>query len=152
MSSLRVGLVCSGGGHLAHMMWLRSWWEQHDRFFVTFDGVAGRVQVAEERVYWAYQPTNRNPSNLLRNLGLAWRVLRKERPDVLVSTGAGVMVPFFWVAHLLNIPTVFLEVYDRVDKPALSGRLVAPWVDQVVVQWPEMVGQYPNCVNLGTIR
>ena len=60
--------------------------------------------------------------NALRNLRLAWRVLRSERPDVVVSDGAGVAVPFFVVAKLLGISTVYLEVVDRIDTRTLTGQ------------------------------
>ena len=62
----------------------------------------------------------------MRNVGLAVGVLRRERPSLVVCAGAGVAVPFFVVAWLLRIPTVFIEVYDRVDTPTLIGPAVRP--------------------------
>ena len=75
---------------------------------------------------WAHYPTTRNIPNTLRNLRLAMRELRRRRPDVIVSDGAGVAFPFFVVGRLLGIPTVYLEVYDRIDSPTLTGRLCRP--------------------------
>ena len=70
-----------------------------------------------ERVVRSYSPTTRNLPNLVRNAVLAIRLLRRERPSLVVSAGAGVAVPFFVAAWMLRIPTVFIEVYDRVDTP-----------------------------------
>lgn len=150
--SLRIGLVGSPGGHLAHLMWIRSWWERHDRFWVTLDQLDARAHLAAERVYWARGPTHRNLRALAANTRLARRVLCAERPDVLVSTGAALAVPFFWTARALGIPTVFIEVYDRIERPSLSGRLVAPIADAVVLQWPSQRPAYPRGVLLGPIR
>src|SRR5262245_50412141 len=97
-----------------------------------------------ERTYFAHFPTNRNVKNLLRNFVVAWRVLRRERPDVLVLTGAGVAVPFFLLAKLLGIRLVFLEVFDRLDSPTLTGRLLRPICDRFLVQWVEQQKFFPG--------
>jgi UDP-N-acetylglucosamine:LPS N-acetylglucosamine transferase len=82
---------------------------------------------------------------------LAARVLAAERPDVLVSCGAAVAVPFFLVARVRGIPTVFIEVYDRVDRPSLTGALLAPLATEVVAQWPEQLDAWPHATLLGPI-
>ena len=133
----RVLLVGSNGGHLAQMITLRYWWADHDRAFVTFEGEDSTTLLEDERTYWAYSPTTRNIPNLIRNLGLAWRVLRRERPDVIVSTGAGVAVPFFFLGKLFGCRTVFVEVYDRVGSATLTGRLTRPVTDLLLLQWEE---------------
>ena len=98
----RVLLVCSTGGHLAQMHRLRPWWESHERVWVTFDRPDAQSLLAGEQTVWAYEPTTRNLWNLLRNTILAVQVLRRERPEVIVSNGAGVAVPFFVLARLLG--------------------------------------------------
>ena len=100
---MKVLLVCSSGGHLAQLYRLRPWWEQHERTWVTFAGAAGRV-AAREAKEWssAFAPTTRNIPNAIRNLRLAIRLLRAERPDVVVSDGAGVAFPFFLVGRALG--------------------------------------------------
>jgi len=87
----------------------------------------------------------------VRNLGLAVRVLWRERPDVIVSTGAGVAVPFFWVGRLLGCRTVYLEVYDRIDSATMTGRLCHPVTDLFLVQWPEQERLYPGTVTAGPV-
>jgi len=149
--SYRVGLVCSGGGHLAQMMALRRWWSILERFWVVPDQPDTRALLADERVHWAHHPTTRSVGMAVRNARLARRVLTAERPDVLVSTGAGVAPPFLWVGRLLGIPSVFVEVYDRIDSASLSGRLVRPVVDAVVLQWEEQLAHYPEGVVVGPL-
>ena len=104
-----------------------------------------------ERVVWAYHPTTRNAPNAARNLGLAWRSLRRERPDVVVSDGAGVAVPFFFVAKLLGIRTVFVEVVDRMTSRTLTGRLVYPIADLFCVQHAEQRTLYPRAESIGPL-
>lgn len=99
----------------------------------------------------AFQPTTRNARNALRNLRLAVRVLRAERPDVIVSDGAGVAVPFFLVSRLLGVRTVYLEVYDRISRRTLTGRLCHPLSELFLVQWPEQAELYPRGQVIGCL-
>ncbi|MGB7417341.1 MAG: hypothetical protein WA902_24305 [Thermosynechococcaceae cyanobacterium] len=99
---MKVLLVCSSGGHFKALQQLKPFWSQHDRRWVTFNTptTAAYCSEAGESTIWAYSPTNRNIPNLLRNLGLAVRVLRQYQPDIILTTGAGVAVPFLILQYL----------------------------------------------------
>lgn len=144
-------LVCSTGGHLTQLHQLRPWWEQHQRWWVTFDKTDARHLLADEQVVYAHHPVTRDVVNLVRNLVLAVGVLRRLRPEVIVSDGAGVAVPFFVLARLFRVRTVYLEVYDRIDSRPLTSRMVAPFTDLFVVQWPEQRRLYPGSTLLGPL-
>jgi UDP-N-acetylglucosamine:LPS N-acetylglucosamine transferase len=150
-SSGRILLVASSGGHLIQLQALRPWWKGHDRLWVSFDTPDVRSALVDERLVTAHHPTTRNLRNLLRNLLLAFRVLRSERPDVVISTGAGVAVPFFWLARLMGIGTVYLEVFDRIESPTLTGLLCYPVADAFLVQWDSQLPFYPGAVNVGQV-
>lgn len=130
---------------------LKPFWGNKNRFWVTFDKEDARSLLKEERVYSCYYPTNRNLKNLIRNTGIAWQVLRKERPDLIISSGAAVAVPFFWLGKLFGAKTIYVEVFDRIDKPTMSGKMVYPVTDRFIVQWEEMKKVYPKAINLGSI-
>lgn len=146
-----VMFVCSSGGHLAQLHGTRDWWSGRRRVWVTFDTVDAVSRLEGEDVVWAHHPTTRNARNALRNLALAWRTLRRVRPSVIVSNGAGVAVPFFVAARVLGIPTVYLEVYDRLDSPTLTGRLCRPLTDRFLVQWNEQQRLYPGSIVAGRV-
>ncbi|MGH9246808.1 MAG: UDP-N-acetylglucosamine--LPS N-acetylglucosamine transferase [Acidimicrobiales bacterium] len=150
-SRYRVLLVCSSGGHAAQLVRLRPWWERHERTWVSFDTPDVASLLAGEHVIHAFHPTTRNIPNLLRNLSLSIKVLRRERPDVIVSDGAGLAVPFFWVGRLLGCRTVYLEVYDRVSSPTMTGRLCQPVTDLFLVQWREQLGHYRGAQLAGPV-
>ncbi|GAB2865341.1 UDP-N-acetylglucosamine--LPS N-acetylglucosamine transferase [Actinoallomurus bryophytorum] len=144
-------LVASSGGHLAQLLALRLWWRERDRTWVTFGTEDARSQLDGEQAVWAYHPTTRNLLNLVRNFSLAVRVMRRERPDVVVSTGAAVAFPFFLVAKVMRVPTVYIEVYDRLDSPTLTGRLCRPITDLFCVQWEEQTRFYPRAQVIGSL-
>jgi len=148
----RVCIVCSSGGHLAQLHCLDAWWAGQERFWVTFDKPDATSLLADERVYYGHHPTNRNLKNLLKNSLLAVKILARERPDILVSNGAGIAVPFFWIGKLLfGCKTVYIEVYDRIDSPTLTAKLVHPVLDRMVIQWEEQRAHYPEAELLGTV-
>jgi UDP-N-acetylglucosamine:LPS N-acetylglucosamine transferase len=147
----RVLLVSSQGGHLTHLLALREWWEGLDRVWVCPSSPDVQDRLVGERIVESHSPTTRNIPNLLRNSVLAMRLLRRERPALVVSSGAGVAVPFFVVAWLLNIPTVFIEVYDRVDTPTMTGRLCGPFTTRRMVQWKSQLAFYPDAHLVGPL-
>ena len=148
---LKICLVGSSGGHLTHLYVLKPLWENNERFWVTFNKVDANSILKEEKVYHCHFPTNRNIINLIKNTFLAIKVLRKEKPDLIISSGAAVAVPFFYLGKLRGAKTVYIEVFDRIDKPTLTGKLVKPVTDKFIVQWDEMKDVYKNSINLGSI-
>ena len=148
---MKICLVGSSGGHLAHLNMLKPFWSEYDRFWVTFDKEDARSVLIDEKFYPCYFPTNRNIKNLIKNTFLALEILRKEKPDVIISSGAAVAVPFFYLGKLFGAKTVYIEVFDRIDKPTVTGKLVYPVTDKFIVQWEEMKKVYPKAINLGSI-
>ena len=137
-------LICSSGGHFKGLFQLQPFWNQHQRRWVTFDTATTRAALEGELVTWAHSPTNRNLPNLIRNTLLSWRVLHTCKPDVILSTGAGVAVPFLILGKLLGCRTVFVESITRIETLSLSAMLVLPFLDKLYVHWPKLQTRYPR--------
>lgn len=148
---MKVCLVGSSGGHLTHLYMLKDFWKDKDRFWVTFDKEDARSILENEKVIPCYYPTNRNIKNLIKNTFLAIRVLLKEKPDLIISSGAAVAVPFFYIGKILGAKLIYIEVFDRIDKPTVTGKLVYPIANKFIVQWEEQKKVYPKAINLGSI-
>ena len=146
---MKVCFVTSSGGHLTHLMQLNDWWKDKERFWVTFDKPDANSILKNEKKYWCYYPTNRNIKNLIKNTFLAIKILKKERPNLIVSTGAAPAIPFFYLGKLFGAKVVYIEVYDRIDKPTITGKLVYPISDLFILQWEEQRKFYPKCELLG---
>jgi UDP-N-acetylglucosamine:LPS N-acetylglucosamine transferase len=110
-----------------------------------------RSMLAGEEVVFAYGPTTRNIPNLVRNLLLAWKTVRRLRPCVLLTTGAGVAVPFAWVGRMHGAKVVYVESLTRIDRPSLSCRLIAPVASRVYGQWPELAQAMPRARFVGSV-
>ena len=144
-------LVCSSGGHLLQLVALRPAWHDFSRAWVTFDKSDARSLLRDERVVFAFGPTNRSIPNLLRNLRLAVAVIRRARPKVILTTGAGVAVPFAWVGRLSGARVVYVESFTRIEGPSLSCRMIAPVTDRLYVQWPDLLGRLRGSRHVGNV-
>lgn len=141
---MKICLVGSSGGHLIQLYELKQWWSKHDRFWVTFDKQDSRSLLEDEQKYWCFHPTNRSIKNLIKNTFLAVKILKREKPDIIISTGAAPAIPFFYIGKLIGCKLVYIEVYDRIDSPTLTGKLVYPIADKFVLQWEDQKSFYPK--------
>lgn len=148
---LKVCLVGSSGGHLTHLYMLKPFWKNKNRFWVTFDKEDAKSLLENEKVYPCYYPTNRSKKALIKNLKVAYKVLKKEKPDLIISSGAAVAVPFFYIGKIMGAKLIYIEVFDRLDKPTMTGRMVYPITDKFIVQWEEQRKVYKKAINLGSI-
>jgi UDP-N-acetylglucosamine:LPS N-acetylglucosamine transferase len=144
-------LVASPGGHLLQLLALRPAWRDFSSAWVTLDRADARSLLQQERVYFACGPTNRSIRNLIRNVHLARRLLRRLRPRVVITTGAGVAVPFAWLAHLAGARVIYVESLSRIDRASLSLRLISPIADRVYGQWPEFAEAVPGARFAGSV-
>ena len=145
-------LVGSSGGHLAQLLALEPWYRDRKRTWVTFQTPDARSLLATETdVVWAHHPTTRSIRNLVRNAMLATKILRRRKVSVVITTGAGVALPFVALAHLCGIPTVYIEVYDRIDTATLTARLCRPFLSAMLVQWEEQRRMYPEATVVGNL-
>lgn len=148
----RAILVGSSGGHLAQLLPMRQLFAPEERTWVTFRTAdATGALDGENDVVWAHHPTTRNVPNLLRNAVQAWKVLSTRRPDIVITTGAGVALPYFVLSRFFGARTVYIEVYDRVDSPTLTARLCSPFTDLMAVQWPEQQRLYRQTTLIGPL-
>ena len=148
---MKICIVCSSGGHFFQLFGLKEVWQNENHFWVSFPTQDVQYLLKDEQVYWANYPTNRNVKNLLKNLVLAWRILKREQPDVIISTGAGVAVPFILVGKLLKIKSIYIESITFIKRISLSGFLIYPFVDKFLVQWQELAAIYKKAEYYGQV-
>ncbi len=134
----KVLIVASPGGHLLQMLALEPAWGDMERSWVTLRSTDVEYLLKDEDVTYGHGPTPRNIGNFFRNLRLARRVLREQDPSVIVSTGAGLALPFFLLGRLQRRRLVYVESITRVEKLALTGRLVYPLATSFFVQWDSL--------------
>ena len=133
--------MSSPGGHLTEVLALRAAYEAYDHFFVLNDEAELSPDM-QGRTYFV----KHSERDLLffSNLIEAWRILRRERPTLLLSTGAGAIVPFALVGKLLGVRSIFVETFTRVVKPSLTGRLMYRLGDRLFYQVRSVSSYFPR--------
>lgn len=116
------------------MLALRPAWEDLTRIWVTVDRMDARSLLVDERVEFGPGPPYRRPSSVFGNLALAWRMIRRHRPEIVLTTGAGSTVPFALIGRMHGARVVYVESVSRMTGPSLSCRLIAPFADRIYVQ------------------
>lgn len=86
------------------------------------------------------------------NLWEAFRILRKQRPDIILSTGAGPVVPFALIGRLFfNTRVVYIETITRINQPSLTGRIMYRLAHDFYYQWQGLSGYFPKGVYGGPL-
>jgi beta-1,4-N-acetylglucosaminyltransferase len=137
---MKVLVVCSQGGHLTEMMELLSAFEGHQIAFATY--TSSRLPELEALAPTYHRPFRGvDPLSAFLYLVFAFKVLIKEKPDVIVSNGAEIAIPFFYLGKLRGSRLIYVEVTSSVDKPTKTGRIVYPICDRFLVQWPDLAAK-----------
>lgn len=149
---VKILLVCSQGGHLLQMKRLAdSAFTDAKRFWVCLPATDSKSILKHEKVDWAYGPTNRNYLNLFRNTCLAPFILFKHRPRYIISTGAGVAIPFFLLGRIFGIKTIFVESFARQSDLSLTGKFAYKVSNLFIVQNPDLIKIFPKAIYAGAI-
>jgi UDP-N-acetylglucosamine:LPS N-acetylglucosamine transferase len=135
---MKICLACSHGGHLTETLQLLDAFEEHDFFFATYHSARDAFVQGLARAYFT-ENIGVNVMRMLRATFWAWKVLLQERPHVIVSLGAEIAIPFFYLGRLMGIKTIFVESWCRVEDLSRTGWLVYPIADAFWVQWPQLL-------------
>ncbi|QWC56596.1 exopolysaccharide biosynthesis protein [Erythrobacter sp. 3-20A1M] len=142
-SSLRLCLAASGGGHVRQLLDLEPLWRDYRSFFVTEDTALGESIAADRECYFVPhvalgQAKLGNPLAMLmgalRSIGTSFSIIRRTRPDVVITTGAGSMIFVMMWAKLLGARTILVDSFARFEEPSAFARLAAPLADLRIAQ------------------
>ncbi|GMV99493.1 MAG: hypothetical protein AMXMBFR84_06320 [Candidatus Hydrogenedentota bacterium] len=146
---LSICLVCSHGGHLTEMLQLLGAFDGHRTFYFCYDADTTR------HLDPAYRIPNmaRNPIEMAKNLVRVWRIFRKEKPNLIVSTGAEIAIPAVVIGKLFfRTPVIYVECGAQVTRPSFTGRIMYHLADWFYVQWPELQPVYgPKALFKGSL-
>ncbi|MGF1475900.1 MAG: UDP-N-acetylglucosamine--LPS N-acetylglucosamine transferase [Geminicoccaceae bacterium] len=133
----------SPGGHLSELIRATIGIRFTNRFHVTFT-TDRPSHFPNETHYMLCHPRRRFARTMVNALQALW-VLCRERPQLILSTGADVAVPILLLGRLMGAKVIFIETGGSIA-PSLSGRLIYPFAHLFIVQWPEQQLCYPKAI------
>lgn len=149
----KVCLICSSGGHLEQMRQLHKIREKYDFFYVL--PKTKNTQTMKEKKYLTitWERTNKFMFilQMLLWFGEELIVYYKERPDIVISTGAANAIPMCLIAKFFKKKVIFIETFARISSPSKTGKFMYKYADLFIVQWKELLKFYPNAVYGGWI-
>jgi hypothetical protein len=146
---LRVLLVSSSGGVLLDVLALRPWWQRHDTSWVAMPAADTEVALAGQPVTWQLTPAGW--ASMMPAVWRAWRLLRRDRPDLIISAGHALAVPYLLTARLRGVRTIWLETLTETGGPARSARVCARLAHTVLVQRASRLAAHRHGVLVGEL-
>jgi UDP-N-acetylglucosamine transferase subunit ALG13 len=151
MKNKKICLAASGGGHLRQLVQMLPSLKDYDYYFLTEPTPLGLSLKENEKVrlvpHFAFG--QRKSEGLfkflwagLSNLFSSIVHFLRERPDVIISTGAGAAFFTLYLAHLFRKKIIYLESIARVRSISLFGKISAKYADHYLVQWPALLDEY----------
>lgn len=123
-------------------------------YIVTERNAMSRGVVAPFRHHFLLQQERSSWCFLFRfafNIAASYVYLMKEKPDIIITTGAGAAYPTCRIGKKLGAKVIYIESFAKYNEPSLTGNMVYPFADEFYVQWPEMLCVYPDARYNGTV-
>ena len=148
----KICFLSSSGGHFEQLMMLKSIMQKNNSFIVTEEGE--HMQELGKRSYYLKQINRREIfflpkmiSNTIKSLS----IYIKEKPQIIICTGALSTVPFCIISKIFNSRLIFIESFAKVYTGSLTGRMMYLFADEFYVQWEEMLEIYPKAKFKGGV-
>ncbi len=78
-------------------------------------------------------------------------ILRRVRPQAVLVNGPSLAVPAALLGKLLGARIIYVESASRVQHMSTSARIVYPFADLFIVQWPELQARYRKAIYAGRL-
>ena len=148
LPGMKICIVSSVGGHLTEIRALIPLYGMYDHFYILNDRVPLPKDMAGKTLFIRHSERD---WRFFLNLWEAWDILKRERPNLILSTGAGPIVPFSLIGHFLKIPTIFIESFTRIKRPSLTGRIMYCLATRFFYQWKSLERFFPKGVYCGPL-
>lgn len=149
----KICFTASSGGHFEQLMMLKPLMDKYDSFIVT-EKTGYSVIKDDRKVYYLNQVNRQEKTfifKMITNTFKSFKIFLREKPDVIISTGALATIPMCIFAKVLKKKIIFIESFAKVTSPTLTGKLIYKFADQFYVQWEQMKEHYPEAICEGGI-
>ena len=136
---------------MTELLRLSDCWKGQDTFFVTTVPVVQENLQGSRNVYIVGECNRQYPLRVFRVLLRCTKIVFKERPNVVISTGAAAGCMICFLSKLLGARIIWLDSITNVNRISLSGRMVRYIADLFLVQWPQLTSKYRKVEYIGTV-
>ncbi len=148
---VKICLVASAGGHLSQLLKIVQAVNGYQAFVVTTSEAVRENLTRFGQVHVVGECNRQHGLRVVRVVLTCWRILRRERPDVILSTGAAPGCVCCFLGKLMGAKIIWVDSITNVGRLSLSGWLVRYIADLFIVQWAELAQKYRGTEYVGTI-
>ena len=148
---IKICCIASAGGHMTELLKMSNSWMRYEHFYITTVPLLREKLQADGRVYVTGECNREHPLKVLKVLMRCLKIVLRERPNVVISTGAAAGCITCFLGWLSGAKIIWLDSITNVDRLSLSGRMVRYIADVFLVQWPELAKKYNNVEYLGAV-
>ncbi len=149
----KVCLISSSGGHLEQIKQLKEVYDKYDCFYVTTRTKA--TEQMKQKHYIVSDLVRKNKVvmilRMIKMMFEQFRIYLKEKPDVILTTGAAVAIPMCLIGKLFHKKVIYIESFARMSTPNKTGTFVYKFADLFIIQWETLRKYYPDAVYGGSI-
>lgn len=134
---LKVMAIASSGGHWVQLLRIRRAFNDSEVVFVSTHKEFKPLRPGDK--FFSVTDASRwNKMLLIRMAGEVHKLIRQEKPDIVISTGAAPGMAGIILGKLYGCRTIWVDSIANVEQVSLSGRLIKPFADLHLTQWPEL--------------
>lgn len=136
----RIMAVSSGGGHWVELLRVRPAFEGCDVAYVTVNREYRR-DVPNARFHLVNDATRWSKLAALWQAFRILVILMRERPDVIITTGAAPGYFALRMGKWFGARTIWLDSIANVEELSMSGQMSSRFADLWLTQWPHLAGK-----------
>lgn len=149
----KICLISSSGGHLEQIKQLKDVYQKYDCFYVVSRTKATEAMKQKHYIVSDLVRTNKvvEVLRMSRMMLEQFAIFVKEKPDVILTTGAAVAIPMCVIGKIFRKKVIYIESFARMNTPNKTGLLIYKFADLFIIQWEALKKYYPNAVFGGSI-
>jgi beta-1,4-N-acetylglucosaminyltransferase len=151
--AMKVCFIASSGGHLEQLMLLRPVMKKYESLIIT-ENTKYNSNINHNKCYKVIQINRNEIFFLIKFIILFYQSIKifvKEKPNVIISTGALCTIPILLIGKLFRKKIIFIESFSKISSPTMTGRIIYPIADVFVIQWIGLKKYYPKSLYWGGI-
>ena len=126
-------IIASPGGHLQEILNFENLFHGYNITYLTFYTPALNSFANYNKVIFIKDPA-RGIIQLFKNFTSSFLIIIKKRPDLVLSTGAGVALPFLIFSKIFGVPIIYFELKCQIFSLTKTGSIVRFFADYIFVQ------------------
>lgn len=145
----KICLTSASGGHFEQLCCLKPLLDKYDGFIVT-----EKTSASVKADYYVTHTGTGDKNQIFKTIKLFYevnKILRKEKPDIIITTGTYISLPFMIYAKLHRKKFIYIETFARITNTTKAGKFMYKYADLFIYQWESLKKFYPNGVYGGSI-